>query len=271
MSTSSTTPTPSTTAKVQCVVCGKETYLRCAACNSFGTDWMFFCSVEHQRLIWKVHRSVCGARSNPFQWPRLSQEDVDDCRVFGVQPVMENGLPTRDLEMDRWLGGFAGNRTEKEARLDVLLKELQGPEDKWKPESLSALLSIRRVLFSQRFDRLMSDHGHTTERGILHIRLIRQHPFDWLAQWLDCEPDIDWTKLNATWLAGYLHRQLIHLYLGSLTGYDHPHARHAGSEVERFAGEVIAKTHPNLAALIVFQQLATSNLLYGGEEGNSGR
>ncbi|GAA5975830.1 hypothetical protein JCM5350_000745 [Sporobolomyces pararoseus] len=44
-SSSAATSTPGTTKKVggHCVVCGKETHLRCEACSRFGTDFMYFC------------------------------------------------------------------------------------------------------------------------------------------------------------------------------------------------------------------------------------
>lgn len=35
----------------KCVVCGKETATRCSACSTAGLDWMFFCSIEHQKLV----------------------------------------------------------------------------------------------------------------------------------------------------------------------------------------------------------------------------
>ncbi|GAA5965810.1 hypothetical protein JCM3765_001190 [Sporobolomyces pararoseus] len=250
---SASSPSPSTPTITigKCVVCGKETYLRCEACSRFGTDWMFFCSVEHQRLIWKVHRSVCGPRSNPFQWPRLSQGDVDDFRKIGQQPVIEDGRATGELVMDRWLGGLPQDRTQTEARVEAVLEKLREPEDEFTPESLSLLLSIRRTLFRNRFDRLSTSPGPTLENSRLHKDLVSKHAFDWLASWLDCiAPTTDWTNLNAPWLAGYLHRQLIHHYLLAArgTGLSYPH--HAENEVIRFAEEVIAKTHGELAKSI---------------------
>ena len=32
-----------------CVVCGQRTAKRCSSCASHGTDWMYFCSQEHQK------------------------------------------------------------------------------------------------------------------------------------------------------------------------------------------------------------------------------
>jgi hypothetical protein len=35
----------------QCVVCGKETSMGCGDCKRGGLTWMYFCSVDHQRLV----------------------------------------------------------------------------------------------------------------------------------------------------------------------------------------------------------------------------
>ncbi|GAA6020793.1 hypothetical protein JCM10207_001659 [Rhodosporidiobolus poonsookiae] len=56
-------------AKGDCRVCGAETTKRCGACQSAGVD-LFFCSREHQKLVWKTHGKVCGASSNPFHTSR---------------------------------------------------------------------------------------------------------------------------------------------------------------------------------------------------------
>ncbi|GAA6010655.1 hypothetical protein JCM10207_007787 [Rhodosporidiobolus poonsookiae] len=61
----------------ECLMCGAESNQRCSACGAAELD-LFFCSTEHQKLLWPVHRDVCGAQSNPFQWPPLSKEEVED-------------------------------------------------------------------------------------------------------------------------------------------------------------------------------------------------
>ena len=47
----SISPAATTQATGECVVCGKETVTRCSACAKNGTEWMFFCSTEHQKLV----------------------------------------------------------------------------------------------------------------------------------------------------------------------------------------------------------------------------
>ncbi|GAA6043774.1 hypothetical protein JCM8097_007696 [Rhodosporidiobolus ruineniae] len=63
-----------------CLVCGEETTSRCEACRQAGID-LFFCSREHQKLIWPVHKQVCGpGKANPFTWPPLSQSELEDAK-----------------------------------------------------------------------------------------------------------------------------------------------------------------------------------------------
>ncbi|GAA5909805.1 hypothetical protein JCM6882_002680 [Rhodosporidiobolus microsporus] len=64
-----------------CCVCGEGTATRCGSCAEAGFD-LFFCSKEHQKLIWPSHKRVCGPRSNPFVWPELTQEEAEEARKF---------------------------------------------------------------------------------------------------------------------------------------------------------------------------------------------
>ncbi|GAA5976854.1 hypothetical protein JCM5350_007268 [Sporobolomyces pararoseus] len=69
----STSSTPSTLKQLgKCVVCGKETHLRCGECLKQGLDWMYFCCIEHKKAIWYTHKRVCGVNSNPFRMPAFS-------------------------------------------------------------------------------------------------------------------------------------------------------------------------------------------------------
>ncbi|GAA5985882.1 hypothetical protein JCM5350_006847 [Sporobolomyces pararoseus] len=81
MSTTSPQP-PSAKTEGECVVCGKICSTRCSSCAQNGLDWMYFCSTEHQRLIWFAHKRICGVNSNPFQWPLLDEEERADCWKF---------------------------------------------------------------------------------------------------------------------------------------------------------------------------------------------
>ncbi|GAA5848391.1 hypothetical protein JCM9279_006551 [Rhodotorula babjevae] len=59
-----------------CLVCCEKTKNRCSKCAEAGID-LFFCSAECQKLIWSVHKRVCGpGKANPFVWPCLSDDEL---------------------------------------------------------------------------------------------------------------------------------------------------------------------------------------------------
>ncbi|KAJ8294821.1 hypothetical protein OF846_001897 [Rhodotorula toruloides] len=58
------------------MVCGKETKNRCSACAKAGLD-LFFCSPEHQKLVWFGHKLVCGQNAFPLVLPLLSADELD--------------------------------------------------------------------------------------------------------------------------------------------------------------------------------------------------
>ncbi|GAA5928453.1 hypothetical protein JCM10213_005739 [Rhodosporidiobolus nylandii] len=60
-----------------CCVCGTMTANRCSACADQGGFRLFFCSREHQKLIWPSHKRVCGAASNPFLPPALTPDELE--------------------------------------------------------------------------------------------------------------------------------------------------------------------------------------------------
>ncbi|BGP39595.1 hypothetical protein JCM10449v2_003546 [Rhodotorula kratochvilovae] len=51
-----------------CLVCGEETKNRCSSCAMAGID-LFFCSKEHQKLVWKTHRQLEALADKPFVIP----------------------------------------------------------------------------------------------------------------------------------------------------------------------------------------------------------
>ncbi|GAA5965606.1 hypothetical protein JCM3765_004753 [Sporobolomyces pararoseus] len=61
----------------KCFLCGKAASDRCSSCANAGYS-MYFCSRDHQKLSWPVHKYTCGKNSNPFRWPRLSDADADE-------------------------------------------------------------------------------------------------------------------------------------------------------------------------------------------------
>ncbi|GAA5866803.1 hypothetical protein JCM3774_001806 [Rhodotorula dairenensis] len=89
-------------AAAACLVCGKASTLRCSACAAkFNID-LYFCSTEHQKLIWPFHRVVCGERAHPFRLPPLSEEEVQVC-VARLTCLPENEEDVRTQNVFRKL------------------------------------------------------------------------------------------------------------------------------------------------------------------------
>ncbi|GAA6019572.1 hypothetical protein JCM11491_001341 [Sporobolomyces phaffii] len=80
----------SSPAAAECVVCGTTCWTRCSQCTASGLDWMYFCSREHQKLVWCVHRRVCGQHAKLFVWPKLSPAEVAQASQAGRLRVRKN-------------------------------------------------------------------------------------------------------------------------------------------------------------------------------------
>ncbi|GAA5824673.1 hypothetical protein JCM5353_000799 [Sporobolomyces roseus] len=89
MSTSTSIAPPSPLG--ECVVCGKESSTRCSKCAKGGVEWMYFCSTEHQKLIWNTHKRVCGAS---FSWPALTLKEKKEMIDLSTKTYMEPKGPT---------------------------------------------------------------------------------------------------------------------------------------------------------------------------------
>ncbi|GAA6034349.1 hypothetical protein JCM8097_002681 [Rhodosporidiobolus ruineniae] len=60
----------------ECFVCGKETTRRCTNCAESSLN-VFFCSLEHQELVWTSHARVCKDSWYPLQTPLLVREVLE--------------------------------------------------------------------------------------------------------------------------------------------------------------------------------------------------
>ncbi|BGP39505.1 hypothetical protein JCM10449v2_003456 [Rhodotorula kratochvilovae] len=65
--------------------------------------------MEHQKLVWPVHKLVCGVgKANPFLWPKLTAKEADDAikhkdvRIFDTTPITELiegfGVPSHGVD-----------------------------------------------------------------------------------------------------------------------------------------------------------------------------
>ncbi|GAA5903823.1 hypothetical protein JCM8208_006589 [Rhodotorula glutinis] len=76
-----------------CEVCGAPTRRCCAACQAAGLA-IFFCSKDHQKLVWPVHKPVCGpGKAFPMVVMPLTDLELNAARVrldhvaFVDQPI----------------------------------------------------------------------------------------------------------------------------------------------------------------------------------------
>ncbi|GAA5894459.1 uncharacterized protein JCM6883_002109 [Sporobolomyces salmoneus] len=109
-----------------CVLCGKATYLRCGECAKHGTDWMRFCGIPHQKLVWSLHKHFCGARSNPFTWPLLTSAEVEEYVELCEEPIHFRG------ELTTWLDGFAKGESQlsrKQLRVEFKVRGFVSSSD----------------------------------------------------------------------------------------------------------------------------------------------
>ncbi|GAA5889086.1 hypothetical protein JCM6882_009738 [Rhodosporidiobolus microsporus] len=67
-----------------CCVCGRDTTTRCSACLEAGID-LFFCSREHQKLVYFAHKKVCGKNAKPFRFPPLSWAEAGEAEAGGLE------------------------------------------------------------------------------------------------------------------------------------------------------------------------------------------
>ncbi|BGP15657.1 hypothetical protein JCM10213v2_003646 [Rhodosporidiobolus nylandii] len=78
----------------KCCVCGRETTQKCSACAEANFS-LFFCSREHQKLIWPVHKLVCGpGRCSPFLWPKLTKYEAEEAKQHFDTPY-DPSTPSR--------------------------------------------------------------------------------------------------------------------------------------------------------------------------------
>ncbi|GAA6043829.1 hypothetical protein JCM8097_002074 [Rhodosporidiobolus ruineniae] len=112
-----------------CLVCGEETTTRCEACRQAGID-LFFCSREHQKLLWPVHKKVCGpGKAYPFMWPPLSQDEADEAtKHLHTRPAASDEDSISTMLMRDW-------SVADQAQVDYIRSLTQAA-----PQSLSTLL-----------------------------------------------------------------------------------------------------------------------------------
>ncbi|GAA5964741.1 hypothetical protein JCM3765_002539, partial [Sporobolomyces pararoseus] len=125
----------------ECVVCGKAATDRCGDCAANGSKWFYFCSREHQKLVWSTHKRVCGKRSSPFRWPGFSQSELDRISEVSTHPIetqAKEGISMLD-KLDPYIRQMSGSRgpmdleSRKKMLVSIFEKYREGPNDHLKP------------------------------------------------------------------------------------------------------------------------------------------
>ncbi|GAA5963673.1 hypothetical protein JCM8115_004237 [Rhodotorula mucilaginosa] len=76
--------------QLECFVCGQSTRNRCSSCAKAGLD-IAFCSTEHQKLVWPVHKLVCGpGKARPFRHPTLNDAELEILRNPACQEELNS-------------------------------------------------------------------------------------------------------------------------------------------------------------------------------------
>ncbi|GAA6022603.1 hypothetical protein JCM10207_003920 [Rhodosporidiobolus poonsookiae] len=97
--------------KGDCCVFGEATDKRCSACSTAGVD-LFFCSKEHQKLVWKTHGKICGLNAEPFLPPDFTIDEAAEAIRHG----RENSLALRCDSLVHaflWITGLPQNLFEE--------------------------------------------------------------------------------------------------------------------------------------------------------------
>ncbi|GAA5964406.1 hypothetical protein JCM3765_006406 [Sporobolomyces pararoseus] len=200
---STTAQPPSTATEGECVVCGKICSTRCSSCSKHGLEWMYFCSVEHQRLIWFAHKKTCGENANPFQWPLLDENGREECRKLKDEEYKNT---SGEVVTFQRIVSKAGMTFER--MMDVAAGKAKSTQQQ------RFLTIILAFLFSQRQDRAEKELSTSISpelRNLKRAAQAAQDPYGYLAQYLD----LTWDELrlldkeNYQWYSELHHRLLI--------------------------------------------------------------
>ncbi|GAA5861328.1 hypothetical protein JCM5353_001980 [Sporobolomyces roseus] len=250
----------------ECVVCGKESSTRCSSCAQGREDWMFFCSREHQKLVWPMHKRVCGRE---FRWPPLTSMEQQEMIELSTKTV-----PKPDGGQARYIDAYAQGLVAAESKfgkvkdytayfkqdLSNLSKEEHPPEQRQRVQD--RLLGYHSMIYSIRFDLGESNFGRIR-------KLIAAHPFTFLAYMeTNFSPNI---TREGEWYSELQHRLVV---LVSLLTFVHRSIEledpepfraannlvsHAMNRIKKLAQDVIRRSHEEEARLIV--EVLLPNLL----------
>ncbi|BGP31690.1 hypothetical protein JCM10296v2_003464 [Rhodotorula toruloides] len=119
----------------KCCVCGTATTKSCGPCARNGI-YLFFCSPEHQKFVWRHHKQVCGAKAHPIRHPFLSQEEVEHLIAHANVP----------LDHPLTLSSSMDSRTNDEDFASYVRSMRQGRPDLPPDEQQHVLFTLRGSL-----------------------------------------------------------------------------------------------------------------------------
>ncbi|GAA5914667.1 hypothetical protein JCM8208_000407 [Rhodotorula glutinis] len=190
-----------------CLVCGIKTKNRCSKCAEAGVS-LYFCSPDHQKLVWKVHRQVCGpGKANPFVYPLLSKSESQN--ILAHLHDSDGGLarfPQKTSTIAKALQHFV-QVPGRELRDCIKIVTEGGPNELVTSEIQQRALVIARA------------HEHSRTLDLKNLRTgPAANPFGNLASW-DWYSARDTTEASTMrwgdepWRSWYRHAMLIFLSL----------------------------------------------------------
>ncbi|GAA5967304.1 hypothetical protein JCM3765_005596 [Sporobolomyces pararoseus] len=79
-----------------CSLCEEKTVQVCSKCKE-----MYFCSRDCQKLVWPVHKFLCGKDRSTFFFPPLSEEERLEVDLIRDRPLVDNdGRCAGDLQTE---------------------------------------------------------------------------------------------------------------------------------------------------------------------------
>ncbi|GAA5884104.1 hypothetical protein JCM16303_005919 [Sporobolomyces ruberrimus] len=248
---------PSSSTSGDCAVCGNSCTTRCSACATNGCDWMFFCSTEHQKLVWHTHKRVCGVNAAPFQWPSFTESEAMNAK----------SLLLAEIEFRQSRGEGLGGLLGSDGRTTMTIPEIKVAIDVVTEGSTLAyrypyerhILAAR--LRKQFFTLEIIRNGEVKKRSINSADMmasISKDPFGALARFLDNFQSIYAKIIPAPSLMdSLLHKLLAHFsllasYYKDTSKIDQYRSllRYTKEEVLRYCREVVKFFRPDLACTI---------------------
>ncbi|GAA5884110.1 hypothetical protein JCM16303_005921 [Sporobolomyces ruberrimus] len=240
-----------------CIVCGGTRSKRCSACASNGCEWMYFCSIEHQRLIWPAHKRVCGIEAVPFHWPLFTKSEAAEAK---------SSLSSRPSPEEPGSISFTG-LISSDGRSFVTDEQLVAEVDK-ATQGSSLLVTdlelryikaafLRRQSFRLKLSEQTSSTTQTFDNIPMMMAVIAQDPFGALAKFVrdyNSLFPLEFVKGPHGLIDSLLHKTLAHFALLAAYYKDpstlsdlRPLLEHTKAEVLRYCREELVVSKPAVA------------------------